>query len=171
MNRRMIRIALGTALVVPVLGALSSPASAATVVMGSTLANNFDGGVTGLTGGQRSDLHDPATSPNPVVSPVNGVITGWKVKSADDGGLYTLKVLRPNGPVSLVNMTNSNFTGVASVAAHQPSRREPRSPPRRAWSSPIQRHCRSARATTSDCTWREPLTACPRRSRTACPRA
>jgi hypothetical protein len=57
------------------------------------------------------------TSPNPVVSPANGVITGWKVKSADDGAIYTLKVLRPNGPVSLITATNSNFTAVASVQA------------------------------------------------------
>ena len=31
--------------------------------------------------------------------------------------LYTLKVLRPNGPVSLVTMTDSNFTAAASVQA------------------------------------------------------
>ena len=55
-----------------------------------------------------------------MVSPVDGVITGWKVKSADDGALYTLKILRPNGAVSLVNTTNSNFTSVASVAAPSP---------------------------------------------------
>ena len=48
---------------------------------------------------------------------MNGVITGWKVRSADDGALYTLKVLRPNGPVSLVTATNSSFTGISSVAA------------------------------------------------------
>ena len=39
------------------------------------------------------------------------------MKSADDGALYTLKVLRPNGPVSLVTATNSNFTAVGSVQA------------------------------------------------------
>jgi hypothetical protein len=117
MNRRMIRTALGAAFVVPVLAAFASPASADTVIMGSTLANDFQGGIsTGPTLSAQLSF-DAATSPNPVVSPANGTITGWKVKSADDGALYTLKVLRPNGPVSLVTATNSNFTAVGSVQA------------------------------------------------------
>ena len=48
------------------------------------------------------------------------MITDWKVKSADDGAVYTLKVLRPNGPVSLVPATNTNFTAIASVQAPSP---------------------------------------------------
>ena len=39
------------------------------------------------------------------------------MKSADDGAIYTLKVMRPNGPVSLVTATNTNFTAVRSVQA------------------------------------------------------
>jgi hypothetical protein len=118
MNRSMIRLVLGAALAVPVLAASASPASAETVTLGSTLAGNFDGGVTGTGQAVSVQLaYDPGTSPNPVVSPADGMITGWKVKSADDGALYTLKVLRPNGPVSLVTMTNSNFTAVGSVPA------------------------------------------------------
>jgi hypothetical protein len=102
--------------------ALAAPAAASadTVVMGSTLANDFEGGISTAPTVSAQLSFDPATSTNPVVSPVDGVITGWKVKSADDGALYTLKILRPNGPVSLVNTTNSNFTSVASVAAPSP---------------------------------------------------
>ncbi len=96
---------------------LAPAASADTVTMGSTLANDFDGGIsTGPTLTVQLS-YDPLTSPNPTISPANGVITGWKVKSADDGAIYTLKVMRPSGPVSLVTATNSNFTAVSSVQA------------------------------------------------------
>ena len=113
---------LSALIVATALGALAAPttASADTVVMGSTLVNPYEGGVATAPTVTAQISYDPATSPNPVVSPVDGVITGWKVKSADDGALYTLKVLRPNGPVSLVNTTNSNFTSVTSVAAPSP---------------------------------------------------
>lgn len=98
----------------------ASTASADTVTMGSTLTNDFEGGIsTGPTLTVQTS-YDPATSPNPVISPTNGVITGWKVKSADDGALYTLKVMRANGPVSIVTATNSNFTAVTSVQAPAP---------------------------------------------------
>jgi hypothetical protein len=117
MNRRIIRIALAAGLVIPALSAFASPASAVTVTMGSTLTGNFDGGVSGAPVLSMQLSYDPATSPNPVVAPGDGTITGWKVKSADDGALYTLRVLRPNGPVSLQTATNSNFTGAGSVQA------------------------------------------------------
>jgi hypothetical protein len=110
----------GVAIVAALAGLVAVPATASadTLIMGSTLANPFDGGVSGGASTVSAQLSfDPVTSPNPVVSPVNGVITGWKVKSADDGAIYTLKVLRPNGPVSLVTMTNTSFKGIRSVQA------------------------------------------------------
>ncbi len=113
---------LSALIVATALGALAAPAAASadTVVMGSTLVNPYEGGIASAPTVTAQINYDPATSPNPVVSPVDGVITGWKVKSADDGALYTLKILRPNGAVSLVKTTNSNFTSVASVAAPSP---------------------------------------------------
>jgi hypothetical protein len=115
-QRRPTRSALALGLLLGVL-ALPSAATADTLVMGSTLANNFDGGIsTGPTVTTQLS-YDPTTSPNPVVSPVDGVITHWKVKSADDGAIYTLKVLRPNGPVATATATNTNFTAIASVQA------------------------------------------------------
>jgi hypothetical protein len=114
MDRRLTCIALTAALAL--IAAVPATAAADTVVMGSPLNSNFDGGVS--TSALTVQLSfDPATSPNPVISPANGLITGWKVKSADDGALYTLKVLRPNSPVSLVTATNSNFKGISSVPA------------------------------------------------------
>jgi hypothetical protein len=114
MHRRLALIALSSTLAAL---ALASVARADTVVMGSKLTNTFDGGIsTGPTLSAQLSF-DPATSPNPVASPANGVITGWKVKSADDGAIYTLKVLQPNGAVSLVTATNTNFTALRSVQA------------------------------------------------------
>ena len=117
MDRRLVRMALGVMLILPSCAAFSAVASADTVTLGSTLAGNFDGGVSGAPVVSMQLSYASGTSPNPVVSPANGTITGWKVKSADDGAIYTLKVLRPNGPVNLMTATNSNFTGVASVHA------------------------------------------------------
>jgi hypothetical protein len=117
MTRRFSRIALAITLAAVAVVVAPAAAAANTVVMGSKLTNTFDGGIsTGPTLSVQLSF-DPATSPNPVVSPANGVITGWKVKSADDGAIYTLKVLRPNGPVSLVTATNTNFTAIRSVQA------------------------------------------------------
>jgi hypothetical protein len=96
---------------------LASVASANTTTLGSTLANDFDGGISSGPTLSVQLSFAPGTSSNPVVSPANGVITGWKVKSADDGAIYTLKVMRPNGPISLAAATNTNFTAVRSVQA------------------------------------------------------
>jgi hypothetical protein len=116
--RRKLAVLLGTAGVA--LLAAAPAAHADTITMGSTLQNDFDGGIsTGPTLTVQLS-YDPLTSPNPVTSPANGLITGWKVKSADDGALYTLKVMRPNGPVSLVTATNSNFSALRSVTAPSP---------------------------------------------------
>jgi hypothetical protein len=117
MNRRFSRITLATTLAAGAIAAAPAAAAADTVTLGSTLANTFDGGIsTGPTLTVQLSF-DPTTSTNPVVSPVDGTITDWKVKSADDGAIYTLKVMRPNGPVSLVAATNTNFTAVRSVQA------------------------------------------------------
>jgi PASTA domain len=114
---RLSRTALATTLAATVLAVASATAAADTVVMGSTLSNTFDGGLSSGPTLSTQLRFDPSTSPNPVVSPADGVITGWKVRSADDGAIYTLKVLRPNGPVSLVVATNTNFTAIRSVQA------------------------------------------------------
>jgi hypothetical protein len=114
---RLSRIALATTLVGAAIGVAPAAAAADTVILGSPLVSNYDGGVSTGTNVSVQLSFDPATSTNPVVSPANGMITDWKVKSADDGAIYTLKVLRPNGPVSLVPATNTNFSGIASVQA------------------------------------------------------
>ena len=116
-KRGMRRTLAGIVLAAGLLFVPSASAAADTAVMGSTLTGTFDGGVSGAPVLSVQLSYDPATSPNPVVAPADGTITGWKVKSADDGAIYTLKILRPNGPVNLQTATTSNFTGVASVQA------------------------------------------------------
>ena len=116
-KRGMRRTLAGIVLAAGLLFVPSASAVADTAVMGSTLTGTFDGGVSGAPVLSVQLSYDPATSPNPVVAPADGTITGWKVKSADDGAIYTLKILRPNGPVNLQTATTSNFTGVASVQA------------------------------------------------------
>src|SRR3954470_15478036 len=104
MYRRLTRIALAAALTLTAVAGFAGAARADTVVMGSTLASDFDNPGFSATAPIVSAqiAFDPATSRNPVVSPVDGVISSWKVKSADDGVSYTLEILRPTGPVSLV---------------------------------------------------------------------
>jgi hypothetical protein len=117
MSRRFSRTTLVTMLAGGAIAVAPAAAAADTVTMGSPLVSNYDGGVSTGTNVSVQFSFDPATSTNPVVSPANGVVTDWKVKSADDGAVYTLKVLRPNGPVSLVPATISNFSGITSVEA------------------------------------------------------
>ena len=149
MSRRIASVAIA-ALAGSALAA--STASADTVVMGSTLAGDDAGGVSGTAATVSAQIaFAPATSPNPVISPANGLITGWKVKSMDDGAIYTLKVLRPNGAVSLVTATNSSFLGVTSVQAPSAVPAGTGVATRRARSSATQQPSRSRRATTSAC--------------------
>jgi hypothetical protein len=113
----MTRISLLAAFAAVGLLSAAGPALASTVTIGSPLVNDYSGGISGAPVLSVQLSFDPGTSPNPVTSPANGVITGWKVKSADDGALYTLQVLRANGAVSLATATNTNFSGIASVQA------------------------------------------------------
>ncbi len=65
MNRRFSRITLATTLAAGAIAVAPAAAAADTVVMGSPLANTFDGGIsTGPTLSVQLSF-DPATSPNP----------------------------------------------------------------------------------------------------------
>ena len=94
--------------------AFAAPASADTTVMGSPLVNRYDGGVAGGATTVSTQINVAGTTTNPYISPANGIITGWKVKSADDGAFYSLKILRLSGPLSITAATNSNFIGIAT---------------------------------------------------------
>lgn len=93
---------------------LAGPASADTTVMGSPLVSPYDGGVAGGATTVSTQFSVAGSATNPYVSPANGIITNWKVKSADDGAFYSLKILRLSGALSITAATNSNFTGITT---------------------------------------------------------
>jgi hypothetical protein len=94
MNRRLISAALAAALGLAAgLGPVA--ASADTVKIGSTLghAANPGGELSSGVGVQRSQAG--GNSPLPLVSPANGLVTQWAVRTSDPGAIYNLRILRP----------------------------------------------------------------------------
>jgi hypothetical protein len=73
-------------------------ASADTVTIGSTLghASAPNGELcTNCVGVQRSQVG--GNSPLPLLSPANGTVTTWSVRTSDIGAVYNFRVLRPSG--------------------------------------------------------------------------
>lgn len=95
MSRRLrVRVALGATLAAATAAALApTAASAATQVIGSGLNQSYQGGVCNAN--CLSVQSSLAVSPHPLVSPVNGVIDHWKVRSGDPNTLYTLRMMTP----------------------------------------------------------------------------
>ena len=80
-------------------------ASADTVTLGSPLGHasapngelctNCVGVQRSLAGGSGREAMNP---PLPLLSPVNGTVTAWSVRTSDVGAVYNFRVLRPSGP-------------------------------------------------------------------------
>jgi hypothetical protein len=87
------------AIVIAVAAALLLPAAACadTVTMGSTLVNPYSGGVSTSPTVSIQQSYQAGVSANPIVSPANGVVTAWAVKSGDADAFYTLRIIRPTG--------------------------------------------------------------------------
>jgi hypothetical protein len=84
------------------------PASADTVLMGSALQHPDTPALcTNCVGVQTAEAG--GSSPLPVVSPANGVVTSWAVRTSDPGAVHALRILRPAG--------GNGFTAVSSNAA------------------------------------------------------
>jgi hypothetical protein len=83
-------------------------AGADTVKIGSTLGTASNGPTGELcapcVGIQRSQVG--GNSPLRLVSPANGVVTQWAVRTSDPGAIYNLRILRP--------INNSSYTGVGT---------------------------------------------------------
>jgi hypothetical protein len=95
--------------------AIAAPASADTTVMGSALTLPYQGGVDTSSGTNTIQTSQAGGSlPNPIVSPGNGIITDWKVRSGDPDTLYTLRVFTPS------TMAANTFTASGGVAAPAP---------------------------------------------------
>jgi hypothetical protein len=113
-HRRLARIAVA-ATSMAALGALglgASGASAATQTIGSALTLPYQGGVCNNNCLSVQLQQAGGTLPHPITSPVNGVITEWKVRTGDPDALYTLRVLTP--------AVNNAYISTGSVAAPAP---------------------------------------------------
>ena len=109
--------------------ALAAPSAAhGAVTIGSTLAgagaDNLGGYCIagGTCTGVNLALPSAATAPNGLVSPLDGVVVRWRVKSGSAGNPVSLRVLRPAGGTSFAGAgTSTPGTTVAGVA-ETPSR-------------------------------------------------
>ena len=83
-------------------GALMVPgvALADTAVIGSALTLPYEGGVSTGDTTTLQQTQAGGLAPNPLTSPADGVITGWKVRTSDDGAIYTLRILSPTATVN-----------------------------------------------------------------------
>jgi hypothetical protein len=110
MNRRLARIALATGLSAIGLLSIAAPASANIATIGSALAVPMD--VNGICLSNCVSLQQAqvgGSSPNPLSSPANGIVTQWAVRSSDSGARYSLRILRPAGP--------NTYTGAGTAVA------------------------------------------------------
>jgi hypothetical protein len=110
MRRRLTRAALVTGLALACAYLLPAAASADTVRIGSALghASAPNGELcTNCVGVQRSQVG--GNLPLPLVSPANGLVTQWAVRSSDVGAIYNLRILRP--------ATNTAYTGAGTGPA------------------------------------------------------
>jgi hypothetical protein len=124
MHRRLAGISCASAIAIAG-AALPAAAGADTVRFGSALqhantpatCDNCVGVQLGQAGG---------SSPLPLRSPANGVLTSWSVRTGDVGAVYTLRVLRPTGG-NTYTAVNSNVAPAVppgttdSVIAHPTS--------------------------------------------------
>ncbi len=100
MQTRKLLLALATTTVI----GLASAAPSSALTIGSTLtgsgADNIGGycPASGTCTGMNLGL--PTTAPDGLVSPIDGVITKWRVKSGSAGNPVTIRVLKPNGATS-----------------------------------------------------------------------
>ena len=101
MTRPLLRIAIFATFAML---ALPGAASAATQTIGSALALPYQGGVcnNNCLSVQQSRIVDV----HPLLSPVNGVITDWKVRTGDPDALYTLRILTPAAGNSYISTTS-----------------------------------------------------------------
>ena len=89
--------------------AIAAPASANTTVMGSALTLPYQGGVCNNNCLAVQVSQAGGNSPNPLISPANGAVTSWAVRTGDPGAIYRLRILTPGA--------NNGYIGTASISA------------------------------------------------------
>lgn len=110
---RLTRIALAVG--VTAAFALPATASADTATIGSTLSHpstpSFGSDLISVQAGASSGL-----STFPFLSPANGTVTSWSVRSTNDAGaVYGLRILHPNGGLSYTS------TGASALSPPTPT--------------------------------------------------
>lgn len=114
MMRRTHRNAFAAVLALSAAALLPAAASADTATIGSTLSHpntpSFSTNLISVQAGASSGL-----STFPFVSPANGTVTSWSVRTGDTGAIYGLRILHPNGGLSYTS------TGASSLSAPTPS--------------------------------------------------
>ena len=103
MNRRVTSVSLALCLAAI---ALPAAASADTVKIGSTLGHPRRRTESSAQTAWESSGRLRRTLALPLVSPANGVVTQWAVRTSDAGAVYNLRILRP--------INNSSYTGVGT---------------------------------------------------------
>ena len=97
-----------------VIGVLALPGTALadTQQIGSKLELAYQGGIctNNCLSLQQAQVGGPSALP--IVSPANGVVTEWAVRTSDDGALYSLRILRPTS-------TQDTYLGAGTMAAPQ----------------------------------------------------
>jgi PASTA domain len=95
MNRRLTAVALAAGLALAA-ASLPAAASADTAKIGSTLGHAEQPELCSVpcVAVQRTQSGG-ASSSLPVVSPANGVVTQWAVRTSEPGATYNLRILRP----------------------------------------------------------------------------
>jgi PASTA domain-containing protein len=81
-------------------------ARAETVRIGSALNLPYQGGVCNNNCLSVQQSQAVLNFPHPILSPVNGVITEWKVRTGDPDALYTLRVLTPAAGNAYISTTS-----------------------------------------------------------------
>jgi hypothetical protein len=94
MRKRTAAAVIGTLTAIGAL-AIAPAASAETTRIGSALNLPYQGGVCNNNCLSVQLSQAGGNLPHPLTSPVNGVITEWKVRTGDPDALYTLRVLTP----------------------------------------------------------------------------
>jgi len=88
---------------------VSASAQASPITLGSTLTGGF---TTSSCGAPCTLLNRKVAGPNPVASPVNGVVTHWRITGGTSGVPgYRLRILRPTG---------ATYTAIATSAPATP---------------------------------------------------
>jgi hypothetical protein len=124
MSRRVASLAVTTAVAATGLLGFAGSASADTATIGSTLSHpNTPAVCMGCIGVQTGASSGLSTFP--FISPANGVVTSWSVRSGDTGAIYGLRVLRPAGGSSYTSAGASALapaiTSASDVTYHFPT--------------------------------------------------